>query len=52
MHNDCVSGYIHVGAGGGGGFMNTNEQRVTKYHEAINPDSELWESKQRASKNG
>jgi hypothetical protein len=48
MHNDCVSKYINVGAGIGGGFMKTNELRVMKYHEAINsPDSELWNAKVR-----
>jgi hypothetical protein len=45
MHNDCVSKYINVGAGVGGGFMNTNELQVMKYHETINgPDTELWEA--------
>jgi hypothetical protein len=34
-----VSEYINVGAGVGGGFANTNELSVMKYHEAINgPD--------------
>jgi hypothetical protein len=43
MHNDYVSEYMNVGAGVGGGFMNTNELKVIEYHEAINgPDSELW----------
>ncbi len=42
MHNDCVSKYINNGSGIGCGFMNTNELRVMKYHEAINgQDSEL-----------
>ena len=40
MHNDCVSKYVNVGAGIISRFMNTNEHRVIKYHEAINgPDS-------------
>ncbi len=35
--------YINVGAGVGGGFSNTQEHPVMKYHEAINgPDGELW----------
>jgi hypothetical protein len=39
MLNDSVSEYINVGAGVGGGFTNTNELGVMKYHEAINgPD--------------
>jgi hypothetical protein len=36
MHNDCVSNTINIGAGIGGGFINTNELCVMKYHEAIN----------------
>ncbi len=32
--NDSVSEYINVGAGVGGGFTNTNELGVMKYHEA------------------
>jgi hypothetical protein len=33
--------YINVGAGVGGGFSNTQELRIMKYHEAINgPDGE------------
>jgi hypothetical protein len=41
MHNDCVSKNINVGAGAGGGFMNTNELQVM--NEAINsPESESW----------
>ncbi len=32
-----------MGAGVGGGFSNTQELRVMKYHEVINgPDGELW----------
>jgi hypothetical protein len=39
MPNNSVSEYINVGAGVGGGFTNTNELRMMKYHEAINgPD--------------
>ncbi len=38
--------YINVGAGVGGGFTNTNELRVMKYHEAINgPDGKKWKVK-------
>ncbi len=41
-HNKVIK-YINVGAGVGGGFSNTQELRVMKYHEAINgPDGELW----------
>jgi hypothetical protein len=48
MHNDCDSKYINIGAGIGGGFMNTNEVHVMKYHKAINgPDSEIWKTKER-----
>jgi hypothetical protein len=48
MHNDCVSKYINIGAGIGGGFMNTNELPMMKYNEAINgPDSELWKAEVR-----
>jgi hypothetical protein len=46
MLNNSISDYINVGAGVGGGFTNTNELRVMKYHEAINgPDG-------KKSKNG
>ncbi len=46
IHNDCVSEYINVGAGVGGGFTNTNELRVMKYHEAINgQDGKKWNAK-------
>jgi hypothetical protein len=39
IHNDSVAEYINVRAGEGGGFANTNELWVMKYHEAINgPD--------------
>jgi hypothetical protein len=35
--------FVIVGAGIGGGFSNTQELRVMKYHEAINgPDGKLW----------
>jgi hypothetical protein len=43
-----VSEYINVGAGVGGGFTNTYELRVMKYHEAINgPDSKNGKLKSR-----
>jgi hypothetical protein len=39
MLNDSISEYINVGAAVGGGFTNTNELCMMKYHEAINgPD--------------
>jgi hypothetical protein len=35
--------YVNVGAGIGGGFTNTLELKVMKYHEAINgPDGKAW----------
>jgi hypothetical protein len=41
-HNKLIE-YVNVGAGIGGGFSNTHELQVMKYHEAINaPDGELW----------
>ncbi len=46
IHNDSVSEYINVGAGVGGGFTNTNELCVMKYHEAMNgPDGKKWKAK-------
>jgi hypothetical protein len=33
-HNDALTEYINVGAGIGGGFTNTQELKVMKYHEA------------------
>jgi hypothetical protein len=46
MLNDSVSEYINVLAGVGGGFTNTNELRVMKYHEALNgPDGKKWKAK-------
>ncbi len=46
MLNDSVSEYINVGAGVGGGFTNTNELHVMKYHEAPNgPDGKKWKAK-------
>jgi hypothetical protein len=46
MLNDSVSEYINVEAGVGGGFTNTNELRVMKYHEALNgPDGKKWKAK-------
>jgi hypothetical protein len=47
IHNDnnSVPEYINVGAGVGGGFTNTNEIGVMKYHEAINgPDGKKWKA--------
>jgi hypothetical protein len=39
MLNDSISEYINIGAGVSGGFTNTNELHMMKYHEAINgPD--------------
>jgi hypothetical protein len=44
-HNDALTKYVNVGAGIGGGFMNTQELKVTKYHEAINgPDGDAWKA--------
>ncbi len=49
IHNDSVSEYIIIGAGVGGGFTNTNELCVMKYHEAINgPDSKKWKAEVKA----
>jgi hypothetical protein len=46
MLNDSVSEYINIGAGLGGGFTNTNELCVMKYHEALNdPDGKKWKAK-------
>jgi hypothetical protein len=46
MLNDSVSEDIDVGAGVGGGFTNTNELRMMKYHEALNgPDGKKWKAK-------
>ncbi len=44
IHNESVSEYISIGAGVGGGFLNTsNELHVMKYHETINgPDGKKW----------
>jgi hypothetical protein len=36
MLNGSISEYINIGACVGGGFTNTNELRMMKYHEAIN----------------
>jgi hypothetical protein len=45
MLNDSVSEYINIGAGVGGGFINTNELWVMKYHEALNgPDGKKWKA--------
>jgi hypothetical protein len=44
-HNDALTKYINVGAGIGGGFTNTQELKVMKYHEAINgPDGDAWKA--------
>jgi hypothetical protein len=41
-YNEFIE-FINVGAGIGGGFSNTQELRVMKYHEAINgPDGRPW----------
>ncbi len=46
MLNDSVSEYINIGAGADGGFTNTNELQVMKYHEALNgPDGKKWKAK-------
>ncbi len=46
--NDSLSEYLNVGAGIGGGFMNTNELRLMGYHEAINgPDGKKWKEEVR-----
>ncbi len=40
--------YVNVGAGIGGGFTNTLELKVMKYHEAINgPDGKVWKEQVR-----
>ncbi len=45
IHNNSVSEYINVGAGVGGGFANTNELCMMKYHETINgPDGKKWKA--------
>jgi hypothetical protein len=44
-HNNALTKYVNVGAGIGGGFMNTQELKVMKYHEAINgPDGVAWKA--------
>jgi hypothetical protein len=44
-HNDALPKYVNVGAGIGGGFTNTQELKVMKYHEAINgPDGDAWKA--------
>jgi hypothetical protein len=41
-HNKLIE-YVNVGPGIGGGFSNTQELQVVKYHEAFDgPDVELW----------
>jgi hypothetical protein len=43
-HNELIK-FVNVGTGIGGGFFNTQELPVMKYHEAINePDSNLWKA--------
>jgi hypothetical protein len=45
-HNNALTEYVNVGAGIGGGFTNTQELKVMKYHEAINgPDGDAWKWK-------
>ncbi len=40
-HNEFIE-FINVGTGIGGGFLNTQELQVMKYHKAINgPDGKL-----------
>jgi hypothetical protein len=44
-HNNALTEYVSIGAGIGGGFTNTQELKVMKYHEAINsPDSDPWKA--------
>jgi hypothetical protein len=44
-HNDALTKYVNIGAGIGGGFTNTQELKVMKYHEAINgPDGDAWKA--------
>ncbi len=44
-HNDALTEYFNVGAGIGGGFTNTQELKVIKYHEAINgPNLDAWKA--------
>ncbi len=43
-HNELFE-FVNVGAGIGRGFLNTQELRVMKYHEAINgSDGKLWKT--------
>jgi hypothetical protein len=44
-HKDALTKYVNVGAGIDGGFTNTQELKVMKYHEAINgPDGDAWKA--------
>jgi hypothetical protein len=46
-HEELIE-YVNVGAGIGGGFTNTLELKVMKYHEAINgPDGKAWKEEVR-----
>jgi hypothetical protein len=46
-HEELIK-YVNVGAGIGGGFTNTLELKVMKYHEAINgPDGKAWKEEVR-----
>jgi hypothetical protein len=47
-NHDCIFEYINVGADIGGGFANTAELHVMKYHEVIiGPDGDLWKAEVR-----
>ncbi len=56
-HEELIK-YVNIGAGIGGGFTNTLELKVMKYHEAINgPSGKVWKEEvrkehQRMIKNG
>jgi hypothetical protein len=44
-HNNALTKYVNFGAGIGGGFTNTQELKVMKYHETINgPDGDAWKA--------
>jgi hypothetical protein len=43
-HNELIK-FVNLGTGIGGGFSNTQELQVMKYHEAINrPDGKFWKA--------
>ncbi len=47
-HNDALTEYINIGAVIGGEFMNTQELKVMKYHEAINGlDGDAWKAEEK-----